>query len=229
MLLVVSPDTVATPERLRTRQVPRKFLSIGVTLYPTGGPRSRLWWRVFFEKSLPRYLIVLFPFPALIIARPEWALALSQAPLLMFGLVLIVETYVLTVSTPEGRRKLIDPANAARALDLLQVRGTDLLTRIAAGRGLERGTLYLAVEQSGLIRVPPLTTIAVQQQVPEPGFLHLTAEEQTMLRDELFAEGLSEDTLRRANIAGNGFLRVVTLDVATISAHARLAAMAARA
>lgn len=227
MLLVVSGNTISSPHRLRTRTVPRKFLSIGVTLYPRGGPSSKLWWRVFFEKPLPRYMIALAPFPALILARPDYALALSQAPLIMFGLVLMIETYVLTISSREARAKQIDAAGAARVLDLLQARGNAILTQIAAGRELTSGQLYLVVEQSGLVRVPPLTTVSVQRQGDETGFLELTPKEQGLIQTDLFAGGLTEDALRRTNIRDNGFLRVVTLEPHAISAHARLAAMAA--
>lgn len=229
MLLVVSKGSVSQPGRLATKTVPRKFLSIGVTLYPRGGPKTGLWWRVFIEKPLPRYLLALWPFPALILAYPEYALALSQAPLLMFGVVLMIETYVLTVSTKEARNRLIDADSAQRVLDLLQVRGREVLTRIASGRALDRGRLLLVVEQSGLVRVPPLTTVSVQQEGTETGFLELTEAEQAFIHDELFTNELNELDLRRVCIRENDFLRVVVLDVSTISAHARLAAMAATA
>ncbi|MFK7944861.1 MAG: hypothetical protein AB8B85_18400 [Paracoccaceae bacterium] len=226
MIQILAPTTITQPARLKTKTVPRKQLSIGLTLYPTGGPLNRLWWRVLIEKSLSRYVLALSPFPAILLAKPEWALGLSQAPLLMFGVVLYVESYVLTITDPDKRRRIVAPREAARVLDLLQVRGIAALTRIAAARGLTQGRLYLVVEQSGLLRVPPLTALSLQAEIPETGYLDLDDTEQALLRAELFTDGLTEHDLRRANTAEHSYLRVITLDAATISAHARLAAMA---
>lgn len=227
MIFVLSPDTVANRSVLETRSVPRRLLSLGVSVWPKGLFRSRLFWRVLFEKSLPRYVIALSPFPFLILARPEWSLGLSQAPLAMFAFVIIVESYVLSIPSPEKRRRLATETEAAAVLDQLQVRARAVLTRIAAGRGLDAGELHLVIEQSGLIRVPPLTLVSVQQDGEAPGFLDLGAEERRDLAATLFADGVSEHDLRRVNIARNTQLQHFTLDARDVSGHARLQAMAA--
>lgn len=226
MLMIASRATVLNRAWLETRRVPKRLLDLGVVLYPRRGIGGALFWRAVFEKALPRYLVALAPFPLILLVRPDLALGMSQAPLPMFAVVLFVETYVLAIPNREARRRLIAPAEAARALDRLGVRAREVLARIAARRGLAEGTLHLVVEQSGLARVPPLTVVSVQAEGPEPGFLDLDAAERAMLEGELFAEGLSERLLHRVNLAENVQFRSFAFDARGVSAHARLAAMA---
>ncbi|WP_424973606.1 hypothetical protein [Dinoroseobacter sp. S124A] len=226
MILVVTPETVLGKSTLDTSYVPRRLMSLGVWVYPRGGLFSKLFWRIVFEKSLARYVIALLPFPLLMIARPDWALGLSQAPLAMFGFVLIIETYVLTVSDRDKRRALATEAEVARVQDLLQVRARSVLARIAAARDMRAGELHLMIEQSGLIRVPQLTFLSVQEGGEDPRFLSLTPAERQDVQDTIFAEGLTEDALQRVNLSQNKLEVSVPFDPAEVSAHARLAAMA---
>lgn len=226
MIFVVTPETVVGKKTLETSYAPRKLMSLGVGVYPKGQLFSKLFWRVLFEKSLPRYTVALLPFPLLMIARPDWALGLSQAPLAMFGFVLIVESYVLTVSDRDKRRALATEAEAAQVMDLLQVRARSVLARIAAARELDGTEIHLMVEQSGLIRVPQLTFLSVQHGGDAPGYLSLTDAEQEDLRDTIFDEALTEQTLQRVNLSRNKLEVSFGFDPAAVSAHQRLAAMA---
>ena len=109
----------------------------------------------------------------------------------------------------------------------LPVRLRERLTRIAAGRPDIGERLHLVVEQSPLRRITPLTMISVQVEGADRAYvLDLTAEERAMLADGLFDEVLPETLLLRINLTENEFLRSSALDPATISAHARLLAMA---
>ncbi len=227
MIFVMSKDTVANRSVLEMRSVPKRLLSLGVTVWPRGLFRTALFWRVLFEKSLPRYIIALSPFPALILARPDWSLGLSQAPLAMFGFVLLVESYVLSIPSPEKRRALASETEAAQKLDLLQVRAREVLKKISAGRGLRDGALHLVIEQSGLLRVPPLTQVSVQIDGETPCFMDLKAQERALIATSLFDEQLTEDDLRRVNVAQNKQLRSYMFDPRDVSAHARLHALAA--
>lgn len=226
MIFVVTPDTVVGRRTLETSYVPRKLLSLGAMVYPRGRWFSKLFWRIVFEKSLTRYVIALLPFPLMMLARPDWALALSQAPLAMFGFVLIVETYVLTVSDRDKRRALATEVEIARVADLLQLRARQVLARVAAARGMTRGELHLMIEQSGLVRVPQLTFASVQIGGESPGFLRLSTEEQAELRDTLFDADLTEEGLQRASLAQNKLDWSLSFDPSAVSAHERLAAMA---
>ncbi|MEM1078222.1 MAG: hypothetical protein AAGI09_06815 [Pseudomonadota bacterium] len=226
MILVVTPETVLGKSTLDTTYVPRRLMSLGVWVFPRGGFFTKLFWRIVFEKSLARYVIALLPFPLMIIARPDWALGLSQAPLAMFGFVLFIETYVLTVSDRDKRRALATEAEAARVQDLLQVRARAVLARVAAARDMRAGELHLMIEQSGLIRVPQLTFLSVQQGGEDPKFLSLTLEERQDLQATIFAEGLSEEDLQRASLSQNKLELSIAFDPSEVSAHARLAALA---
>jgi len=225
MLLVLTPSEVAFPSDLKIRSVPKRHLSLGRCVYPRS-VFSGLFWRTVFEKPLTRYTLALAIFPIALIFKPEWALAISLAPVPMFAIVLFLETYFLSVSSPEARRGLIDPAAAQRGLDLLKVRAEQILTKIATRRNLTEGTLHLVVEQSGLLRIPPLTYVSVQIDRPDPAILHLTEDEQRLIGEALFDEAFDERTLRLINVAQNHDLHVVALDPRSISAHARLAALA---
>jgi len=232
MLLIVSPSSVRQPAKLSARNVPKRLLDLGITLFPRGERPRGIFLRTILEKSLPRYIVALTPFPILLWLNPDTAFGMSQAPLLMAGVVLLVETYVLAIPSKEARRKLIDKAEAERSLDRFRLRGTEILSAIAARRGMTAGTLHLVVEQSGLARIPPLTYASVQAEGDGPdmarGFLDLDAEERALIADRLFDADLPEKLLHRVNLSEHRFLRSVAFDAASVSAHARLAAMGAR-
>ena len=88
------------------------------------------------------------------------------------------------------------------------------------------GELHLMIEQSGLMRVPPLTFLSVQAGGERPHYLSLNAAERADLCDTLFAAGLTETGLQRAQLAQNRLETSVAFDPAAVSAHDRLAAMA---
>jgi hypothetical protein len=232
MLVLVSPAAVAKPDRLRADRIPKQLLDRGFPFLPRRGPLDPLFWRLLIEQSLTRFVIALSPFPAAMLIWPDLALPIAQAPLIMFGIVLFIESSVLSVSSPERRRALIPEADAARGLDLLRARARGILTRIAARRGLTEGALHLVVEQSAMARVAPLTFVSLQYAPGAAGecgggvFLEPDPEESRILREELFAEGLDERLLQRINLAENRFLRDHALETSAVSAHARLAAMA---
>jgi hypothetical protein len=227
MILIVTPDTILNRGALEVRRIPKPILGRGITLYPRKGLFGGLTLRLIFEHALPRYLLALWPFPVAMFIWPHLALPISQAPLLMFIVIYLVESRVLSV--PKDRRDaLIDRTEALQALDTLRLRSAAYLTRLAAGRRMRTGDLHLVVEQSALAKVPPLTLISVQIDDGAPRLLDLTREERDALRTALFDEALSERTLLRVNLSEDEFLRDTVLDAATVSAHARLAAMAGR-
>lgn len=225
MILILSRETLLSPKSLVSRKVPRQVLSRGRLPIPRGSVRTALFWRVLFELSFPRYVAALMPFLLAMAIWPEAAFGLAQAPLPMFLCVYLIETRVLAIPNKARRRALIDPDDAASGLDLLQIRARQILTRIAAGRKLQEGTVHLVVEQSPMARVAPLTILSVQ---PETGasFLDLNAQERQTL-ETLFDDAFSERLLQRINLAENRFLRSVSLEARGVSAHARLAALAA--
>jgi hypothetical protein len=228
MLFVLDPGAITNPATLRVGRVPHHVLGRPFAIRPRGGPLAAAWWRLLIELSLTRYVIALAPFPIAMAIWPELALPISQAPILMFGIVLFVETSVLSVPTPERRRALIDPDDAARGHDLLRARGRDLLVRIAARRNLSEGALHLVVEQSPMARVTPFTIVSVQHEAAAAAFLDLDDAEAALVREGLFDGELTERLLQRINLAENRFLRSVALDARAVSAHARLAALADR-
>lgn len=229
MIFVLSPSTVRDPGRLRTERIPKRVLGRGFGFVPRGGPATQAFWRLVLEQSLTRYVLALAPFPLAMLLWPSLALPISQAPILMFGIVLFIESNVLSIPTPDRRRALVDPAEAARGLDLLRARARDLLVRVAARRGLTTGVLHLVIEQSAMARVAPFTLLSLQFEADRAEVLDLDPEEVELLRGRLFGEGLDEALLHRINLAENAFLRDVALDVRAVSAHARLAAHAERA
>ncbi len=220
-MFIVSHDTILNPSALEVRTLPRKFLG-RVTLWPRGGGVG-LWLRVVFEVELWRYLLALLPFLIATLIWQEYALAIAQAPLPMFMLVYLVEIRLLRVPK-SARAGLISVPDAERGLDLLQARSLSLLTRIAAGRGMASGALHLVVEQSDMARVAPLTYVSVQSE-DGPVVLHLTQAEQAMIRAELFQPPLTEHQLRLINQSQDQPLRDMMLEVARVSAHARMAAL----
>ncbi|MDT8857554.1 hypothetical protein RNZ50_21410 [Paracoccaceae bacterium Fryx2] len=222
MIFMLSPATIWNSAALKTRHLPRVVFG-RIMLVPRRGVSAGLILRLMVEMQFLRYLVPLLPFVAGMLIWPQSALPISQAPIPMLLVIYAVETTVLHI--PYTRRaRLIDPAAAERGLDLLRVRATAILTRIAAGRGLADGRLHLVVEQSALARVAPLTLVSVQSE-DGPELLVLSAEESALIRDTLFAPGLDERLLQRINLAANTFVRDTVLEVRSISAHARLAAM----
>jgi hypothetical protein len=230
MAFVVTPSTVVGTRRLMLRRVGTQMLGRGLRVVPRRPLASRTFWRIVFDQAPLRYVIALSPFPIAMLIRPDLALAISQAPLLMFAVVFLIESSVLSVQHPEKRRALIGEAEAARALDVLKQRGADVLGRIAAGRDMSHGTLHLVVEQSGLARVPVLTLLSVQAEAERPGappdLVDLSEEEREMLVSRLFDAEFPERLLHTVNLRENTFLRTVPLEARTVSAHARLMAMA---
>lgn len=225
MIVFASPGRIANPGVLEITSVPRKFLGRGFGVVPKGTILRKGFWRLVAEFQLLRYLVALIPFPVAMLIWPELALPISQAPLLMFLLIWLVESRVLSVPR-DARDKVMDEDGRARTLDLFRVRAADLLTRIAAGRGLSGGELHLVVEQSELARVAPLTIVSLQRDDGRAEVLSLTDDEVAMIEAELFSGDLTERRLQRANQSQNEFLRSVVLDTRTISAHARLEALA---
>lgn len=227
MLFVLTPSAITNPKALATTSLPKRLLTLGRSVRPHGWLLRRVWWRMLIEHSLVRYVLALAPFPIAILIWPDLALPISQAPILMFGIVLWLETSVLSVPTAARRRALIDADAAARGLDALRARARDLLTRIAARRGLGEGRLHLVIEQSAMARVTPLTLVSVQVDTPAPAVLDLDAEEVALIEQTLFDAALDEALLHRINLSENTFLRDLPLEARSVSAHARLAAMAA--
>ncbi len=208
------------------RQVPRKFLGRGLLL-PRRGGSGALVARMIFEVEILRYLGALLPFVLAALIWKDQALAIAQAPLLMVFVIYAVEMRFLRVP-PSRRAALIDAAEAERGLDLLTVRARSILTRLAAGRGMTQGYLHLVIEQSDLNRLPPLTYVSVQSE-DGPEVIDLSPGEEALIRDTLFQPPLDERRLHRINLSQDTCLRDIALDLRSISAHARLAAMAARA
>jgi hypothetical protein len=229
-MFVVTPSTVVDSRSLRLRRVGAQMLGRGLRVVPRRPLTRGVFWRIVFDQAPLRYIMALSPFPIAMLIRPDLALAISQAPLLMFAVVFMVESTILSVSTPEKRRRLIDETDAARGLDQLNLRARDVLARIAAGRGMEREELHLVVEQSGLARVPVLTLVSIQ--VPDeaggrPELLDLDETEHALLHERLFDSEFDERRLHRINLAENRFVRDVAFEARTVSAHARLMARAA--
>jgi hypothetical protein len=223
-MFIVTPRTVWNPGALQVSHLPRRIFG-RVTLWPRRGATFGLWLRILFEVEVWRYLMLLLPFAGAAAIWPDRAIAIAQAPLLMFIAVHLAETKLMRLS-PEARKYLISEEEVERGLDLLRVRARAVLTRIAAGRGMVAGTLHLVVEQSELARIAPLTFVSVQWD-EGPEVLALSADEAALIREGLFAEGLDERLLQRINLAGGEFLRDEALEVRAVSAHARLAAMMA--
>jgi hypothetical protein len=225
LILYAAPSRVLNAAVLEITAPPRKFLGRGFGIVPRGTVTKAGFWRLVAEFQLLRYLVALTPFPVAMLIWPHLALPISQAPLLMFLLVYLVESRVLAVPK-DARKALIGEVEAARALDAFRIRGAAILSRIAAGRGMTAGELHLAVEQSELARVAPLTVVSVQLSGPPAHVLDLTDAEVKLIETDLFAEGLDERLLHRVNLAQNTFLRSVAFDASAVSAHARLEALA---
>lgn len=225
-MFLVTPATVLNPSALETRHIPRRFLGRSL-LIPVRGAGPRLILRLIFEVETLRYLGALLPFLFAALIWRDSALAIAQAPLLMFLVVYGVEMRFLRL-TPSARQALLAPGEADRTLDLFRARAVTILTRIAAGRGLGSGTLHLVVEQSDLARIAPLTLVSVQSE-DGPCLLRLDPAEEALIRDTLFQPPLTERALHRVTLAEDQPVRDVAFDAGGVSAHARLAALMAQA
>ncbi|MGC9417687.1 MAG: hypothetical protein ACP5EN_01830 [Rhodovulum sp.] len=226
MLHVVTPSTVSNRSTMKIRKVPRKLIGHGFGILPPGSLGSSLYWRMIMEVSFLRYLLALSPFPVLILMFPDLALPIGQAPALMFLMVYLVESRVLSVDNPERRRRLMPEEEAEQGADIAKVRGREILTRIAAKRGLKAGELHMVIEQSALARIRPMTFVSVQTDTPEPQVLDLDEEERQMIRDGLFDAEFTEERMHITSLALGRFMHDVTLETKSVSAHARLEALA---
>ncbi|MEL7215534.1 MAG: hypothetical protein AAFY35_18685 [Pseudomonadota bacterium] len=221
-LFVLSPDAVWNPGLLNFPTAPRKILERGMIL-----PRRDVTWgfvaRVIFESQVLRFVIALLPFGIAAIIWPGAALPISQAPVLMLVAIGVIELRVLRLSRAK-RKDMTSEAAAARALDSLNFRGRRILAQLAASKGVETGTLYLVVEQSDMVRVPPLTIASLQLDEGKSRLVPLTSEERAIIRDGLFDDEFSERDLFLANQREGVAFRSVSYDARGVSAHARLAA-----
>jgi len=155
MIFILTQPNLANPDALEVRTLPKQIFGRSVSVLPKGWPFHRVFWRLFFEHALTRYLIALTPFPLIMLIWPGTALPISQAPLLMLIVIYIFETRVLSI--PKDKREgLADEDTIGRALDQLRVRSVAALTELATRRGIEAGEMHLVVEQSEMARVPPL-------------------------------------------------------------------------
>lgn len=220
-MFILSRDTVSNRAALDIRRVPYRFLG-RVTLWPRSGG-WRLWLRLVFEIEFLRYLAALLPFVFATLIWPQYALAIAQAPIPMLILVYLVESRLLR-ATPARRQTLVGADEADRGLDLLRSRARNILSQIAARRGLDKGVLHLVIEQSDLLRVPPLTLVSVQH-ADGPGLLSLDAGERALVTGTLFQPPLGERDLQRIGIARRIEIHDLTFAPEHVSAHARLAAL----
>lgn len=225
MILFLTRANVTAPGDLVIKTVPKRFLSLGRRLYPRN-IASGLFWRTLFEMPAARYMLALLPIPVVLLFKPEWALPVSLAPVPMAMFVMMLEGYLLSVPNPAARRALVRAEDADRGLDTLRARGMAALTRLVAAREADGGTYHLVIEQSSLLRIPPLTHVSLQQGGVKPRIVDLTEEEQAMLQESLFDEDFDETALRQINVAQDQMVRSFTLEAGGVSAHARLTALA---
>ncbi|OLS53595.1 hypothetical protein [Rhodovulum sulfidophilum] len=226
MLHLVTPSTVTNRAIMRIRKVPRQLIGHGMGLLPPGSFGRAIFWRMATEISFLRYCAALTPFPVAMLLFPEAALPIGQFPAFMFLVVYLVESRVLSVDNAERRHRLMPEEEAERGADIARARGRQILTRIAAQRGLRSGDLHLVIEQSSLARIPPITLVSLQTATPEPQILELDDEERQLIRDTLFDAEFTEDRMHVTSLALGRFLHDVTLDARSVSAHARLEALA---
>jgi hypothetical protein len=222
-MIIVSPTTIWNSSALETRSVPKRVFG-RVTILPHSGLGMATCLRLIVEVQVLRYVLPLVPFVIAMFVWPHLALPIAQAPILMMMVVAFCEMRLLAVGREE-REKLITDGDMARTLDALRFNATRLLTRLAARRGLTSGDLFLVIEQSQLARIAPLTLVSVQQREPAPMVLALDAAEQRMIRQGLFDDQLTERQLHLVSLRENENLRTISLNTATISAHARMTAL----
>ncbi len=170
-----------------------------------------------------RYAAALLPFVFAALIWREFALPIAQAPLLMVIAIGFFELKVLKLDEA-ARVRLADDTAHAETLDRLRFRGQGVLRRIAARHDLADGALTLVVEQSDLARVRPLTFVSVQRAHPGPEVMTLDPEDRQLLQEGLFDGIEDERALHLANLAEDQFLRAVTVEARSVSAHARLRA-----
>ena len=222
-LLVLTPETVWNRGSLEFSTAPRKILERGMIL-----PRREFTWRllarIILENQVIRFSTALLPFVVAMLIWRDLALPISQAPVLMFLVVGLVEMKVLHI--PRDKRDHVTTEDAAaRALDMLAYRGRRILAQIAATRSVQTGVLYLVVEQSELARVPPLTVVSVQADHGTPRLVPLSAAEREIVRHGLFDAEFTEQHLLKANLRDGVGIRSVAFEARGVSAHARLAAL----
>lgn len=225
-MIIVSPSTIWNSSGLETRAIPKRVLG-RITILPHSGLRAGTLLRLIFEVQVLRYVLPLAPFVIAMFVWPHLALPIAQAPILMMMVVAFFEMRMLAVRH-EDREKLITDSEMASTLDALRFNATRLLTRLAARRGMADGELLLVIEQSQLARVAPLTLVSIQQREPAPEVLALDADEQRMIREGLFDAQLTERKLHLIGLRENETLRTISLNAATISAHARMTALLGR-
>ncbi len=223
-MFILSPDTVSNRDALRIRWLPRRYLG-RTWLWPRGGG-WRLKARIVFETEVLRYALVLSPFVIAAFIWREQAIFIAQAPVLMVLAIYLFEARILRI--PRAKRgDLMGEDRADAGLDLLRQRARAILTRIAAGRGLTGGTLHLVIEQSDLLRAPPLTLVSVQSD-DGPNLLALDETERAIIADTLFTPPLTERDLLRIGLKRGIDLHDLSFEPATVSAHARMAALMAQ-
>jgi len=222
-MFLVTKSTIVNRSALHIRQVPRKFMG-RTALWPRGGSLG-LWARLVFEVEFLRYMVALMPFVVATLIWRDYALAIAQAPIPMLILIYLVEARLLRVP-PGQHAALVSEAEAERGLDLLRDRARSILTKIAAGRGLEAGRLHLVIEQSEMLRITPLSLVSVQSE-DGPAILDLTLDERALVQDTLFQPPLTERDLQKISLARKIAVHDIGLEARDVSAHARLAAMMA--
>ena len=220
-MLILTHRTLSNPSILKVRQLPRKFFG-RVAVWPRGPLGFWRFMRLIIEFQAIRYILTLSPFIFIGLSWNALALPMAQAPILMIFMIWVVEMRILRVSKAR-RPRLMEGADAERALDLLRVQARAALTKIAAKREMKRGELHLVVEQSELWRIAPLTYVTVQSE-DGPEVVRLDEAEIEILERTLFQPPLTEAVLQRVNQSQGVFLRDITFDIRGVSAHARLAA-----
>lgn len=225
-MIIVSPSTIWNATALETRTIPKRVLG-RVTILPHAGLSIGTVLRLIFEVQVLRYVLPLVPFVIAMFVWPDLALPIAQAPILMMMVIAFCEMRLLAVGR-DDREKLISESEMASTLDALRFNATRVLTRLAARRGLTGGELLLVIEQSQLARITPLTLVSIQQREPAPIVLTLDAEERRMIREEVFDDQLTERKLHLVGLRENETLRTISLNIATISAHARMTALLER-
>lgn len=224
-MFILSPDTVANRTALDIRWLPRRFLGRTI-LWPRKGG-WRLWLRVVFETEVLRYALALLPFVVAALVWQDYAIIIAKAPILMLIAIYLVEARLLRATSAQ-RAALVSEAQADSGLDMLRARARAILTKIAAGRGLQSGCLHLVIEQSDLLRVAPLSLVSVQSD-EGPELLALDEQERALIEETLFAPPLTERALQRIGLARKIEIHDISVEPVQVSAHARMAAlMAAR-
>ena len=222
-MFTVSPSTILNARALETRGVPKRIIG-RISLFPRQGATWRLILRLLFEVQVLRFFAALMPCVVAMFIWPDLALPISQAPIPMLFLIFFVETRVFNMSK-EKREALLSDAEMESTLDALQFNARRVLTKIAARKGLQSGEIHLVVEQSELGRVPVLTLVSVQRAGTDPLVLDLDETERKIIKDNLFDDSLTEESLHLVTLRQSKNLRSVVIDASEISAHARMAVL----